>query len=439
MKTNVLVIGGGVGGLTVALKLAKCGIGVTVVEQMKGNPHLYKGELVQPKTLQIFKNIGILSPVLAEGQVINNIELIDRKNSEMDLEELPKQSMSYNVLPEPFHHALMIPHETLKDLLLKEAMKYPSFQYIQPARFIGFSNGQAKVKINKEEVFIQADYYVGAEGRRSKIRDVMNLRKKEKTYDHHFLTVTFPRPSSLMEGKLISTDKTFLGLFPLPNNMVRSVYLIPKGTYKSMIAEGLTSLFQKYVDLYPSLDGYVQQIESWKQIQLMIPVQFHVDHYVKNNIALLGDSAHSVHPMAGEGMNLAIQDGDVLGELFCWMYEHNALSNDYLSLYEKVRKPRVQHILKLSHLAALAYSRPLRSLVSWRNKVMDQLTSDPVLHSKHMLNISGLGIWKETIIDRAIQTGMVSKRKEDFHLDKRHLFTEIDDYPWRYIEEGANR
>ncbi|WP_417897184.1 NAD(P)/FAD-dependent oxidoreductase [Bacillus haimaensis] len=438
MKTNVLVIGGGVGGLTVALKLARCGIGVTLVEQMKGSPHLYKGELVQPKTLQIFDSIGLLPPVLDAGHIINKIDLVERKKTvDVNMEELPFQSMSYNILPKPYQHALMIPHETLKTILLEEAEKHPSFKYIQPGRFMGFENGLAKVKLAKEEVFIEADYYVSAEGRKSKVRDYMRLRRKEKKYDHHFLTVTFPRPKSLTEGKIISTDRTFLGLFPLPNNMVRSVYLIPKGSYKTMIEEGLESFYEKYLELCPSLDGYVQRIESWKQIQLMIPVHYHVSSYVKDNIVLLGDAAHSVHPMAGEGMNLAIQDGDVIGELFCWMYEHNRHSSELLSLYEEVRMPRVHHILKLSHLSALAYSRPLRSLVSWRKKVMDQLTNDPVLHIKHMLNISGLGIWKETIIDRAIQSGVAPKRKEemDFHLDKRHLFTKKDDYPWRDMEE----
>ncbi|CAG9620505.1 FAD-dependent oxidoreductase [Sutcliffiella rhizosphaerae] len=429
MKANVLVIGGGVGGLTLALKLAKCGIGVTVVEQTKGTSHMYKGELVQPKTLQIFEHLGVLPSVQLSGHTINKIDLIEGNKQDTP----SKSAMSYNILPKPYNYALMIPHETLKKILLDEASKFPSFKYIQPGRFTGFEQNKAKVKINKEEVLLQADYYISAEGRKSIIRDSLGIQKKEKQYDHHFLTVTFPRPASLKDGKIISTDETFLGLFPLPENQVRSVYLIPKGTYKEMVEEGIDSFYKKYLKLYPELDGYVQCIESWKKIQLMIPVHYHISDYVKGNVALLGDAAHSVHPMAGEGMNLAIQDADVLGELLCWMYDEDNHTGSYLSYYEEVRKPRVQYVLKLSHLSALAYSKPLKSFVNWRRKVIDQLTQDPVLHCKHMLNISGLGIWKESLVDRVIQSGVIPKRinREIELTENQLLFKETDDYPWK--------
>ncbi|QFT88475.1 Pentachlorophenol 4-monooxygenase [Bacillus sp. THAF10] len=435
MKTNVLVIGGGVGGLAVALKLAKCGVGVTVVEQVKGSPHMYKGELVQPKTIAIFKRMDILDKILENGHKINKIDLVEKDKTQKNI-----PSMSYNILPEPYNYALMIPHETLKKIMLQEALKYPSFKYIQPARFIGFEDKKAVVKINKEETHIQADYFIGAEGRKSKVRESLDISMKEKKYDHHFLTVTFPRPDHLLEGKIISTDDTFLGLFPLPNKLVRTVYLIPKGSYKKMVQEGIDSFYRRYLELCPELDGYVQQVDSWKKIQLMIPVHYHTASYFKGNVALLGDAAHSVHPMAGEGMNLAIQDGDVLGELLCWMYDQSNLDSSHLTYYEMVRKPRVKYVLKLSHLSALAYSKPLKNFVSWRSKVLHQLTNDPILHRKHMLNISGLGIWKESIVDRAIQSGVVPKRKKSKGdgLDIDHLYTEKDDYPWR-TEGGTGR
>ncbi|HWO96009.1 MAG TPA: NAD(P)/FAD-dependent oxidoreductase [Bacillus sp. (in: firmicutes)] len=434
LKTEILIIGGGIGGLTVALKLAKCGIDVCIVEQSKGGEHLYKGELLQPKSLEIFGRMDILDKIKSISHQIDSIDLIEMREGEKGQEKLGTATMNYNIINSEFNYALMIPHEQLKKTLLDEAAKYSSFRCIQPARFQEFKEGKAIVRTEGREKEIEAHFYIGAEGRTSKTRKTMGVKLHEHTYDHHFLTVTFPRPDSLTQGMMVSTPNTFLGLFPLPDKRVRTVYLIPAGEYKEMKERGIAFFHKKYTELLPELEGYVTQIKDWKEIQLMIPVHFHADRYVQDNMVILGDAAHSVHPMAGEGMNLAIQDGDVLGELFCWMYHNNLTSAQYLKWYEKVRKPRVSEMLKISHLSAMAYSNPWKSFTKWRHRVMKQMTIDPKLHTKQMLNISGLGIWKETPWDRLVQIGLIPARQTlaaALNVD-RYTFTNEDDYPWKH-------
>jgi 2-polyprenyl-6-methoxyphenol hydroxylase-like FAD-dependent oxidoreductase len=437
LKTEILIIGGGIGGLTVALKLAKCGIDVCVIEQLKGSAHLYKGELLQPKSLEIFQHMNVLGSIEGISHRIDFIELIEKRQGKEGHETWGKAAMNYNVINSSFNYALMVPHEQLKGTLLEEAKRYPSFHYLQPAKFKEFKGGKAIVLSEGNETEIEARFYIGAEGRTSKVRKAMGVKLKEYAYDHHFLTVTFPRPDSLRQGKMVSTPHTFLGLFPLPDNRVRTVYLIPAGEYRQLKEKGVSFFHEKYMELSPELQGYVTQIKDWKDIQLMIPVHFHADRYVQDNMALLGDAAHSVHPMAGEGMNLAIQDGDVLGELLCWMYQQDDPSTRHLTWYEKVRKPRVEEMLKISHLSALAYSKPWRSLTKWRHKIMKQMTNDPKLHTKQMLNISGLGLWKETPWDRLVQIGLLPARQsfKSGWKAQMHTFTNKDDYPWKAKEE----
>ncbi|WP_273126425.1 FAD-dependent oxidoreductase [Metabacillus sp. HB246100] len=434
MRTEVLIVGGGVGGLTTALKLASCGIDVTVVEQQKGQAHTYKGELLQPKSLQIFDRLQVFSYVKESGHPLHTIKSIEKKKVKGTFETIGISTMNYGVIDSVFNYGLMIPHERLKEILLEKAMTYPTFHYYQPARFVEFSDETTGVvKYNGETMFIQAKYIVGAEGRKSLVRKAMNLEIEEKRYDHHFLTVTFPRPTSMIEGEMIATPTTFLGLFPLPHDEVRSVYLIPSGEYKAIKEEGIESFYKRYIELCPALKGYVTQIPSWRNIQLMIPVQFHAREYSKDNKVIIGDAAHSVHPMAGEGMNLAIQDADALGDLICWMEETGESSLTNLKWLEKVRKPKVQHLLDTSHLAALAYSMPFRKFPRIRNRSFLQMEKDQKLHYKQMLNISGLGLWKESLLDRFIQLGLfparTSERSEAFF--RKHMFTTAIDYPWR--------
>ncbi|WP_226670096.1 FAD-dependent oxidoreductase [Metabacillus litoralis] len=435
MNTDVLIIGGGVGGLTVALRLAMCGIDVTVVEQQKGNSHMYKGELLQPKSLEIFQRLNIADEIRDNGHPLHSITVEEMKYKSGIYQNTRKSKMDYRVINTPYNYGLMIPHEKLKEILLKKSKKFSTFHYYQPARFTEFiDQDTALIDYNGTTLQMNAKVFVGAEGRRSKVRKHIGIDGEEHTYDHHFLTVNFPRPDDLTEGKMISTKDTFLGLFPLPNNQVRSVYLIPSGEYKAIKEQGIEAFFEKVISLSPELDRYVNQIPSWRNIQLMIPFQFHANSYSKGNKVIIGDAAHNVHPMAGEGMNLAIQDGDALGDLICWMEEQNRFSIKQLNWFEQVRKPRVKHLLSISHLAALAYSKPFRYFTRIRGRGFQQMEHDDMLHYKQMLNISGLGMWKESFYERLIQIGLLPTRSFQSvqMLQSDTLFTSKDDYPWRY-------
>ncbi|KGX92946.1 FAD-dependent oxidoreductase [Pontibacillus halophilus JSM 076056 = DSM 19796] len=440
MKTEVLVNGGGVGGLALAVKLASQGVHTTVVEQLKAESPSYKGELLQPKTLAILDDLGVLQEVLPSGHALDQLQFIElERQVNTSPKTIGQSNMDYSLLQSPYNYALMIPHEKLKSILLHKANEYKSyFTYIQPARFRGFEGDKAIVRHSREDrdYHIHASFYVGAEGRTSPTRQAMGLSVKNRTYNHHFLTVTFSRPEDFIDGKIVTTNHRFLGLFPLPNDQIRTVFLIKAGAYKEMKKEGIELFHNSYAELCPELQDHVLELEDWKRIQLMIPNMYHVSKYVSGNMALIGDAAHAVHPMAGEGMNLAIQDADVLGELLGWMKRNHKFDNDCLQWYEQVRRPRAQFLLNLSHLSALAYSFPYRFFRRIRMKSIERIEQDSKLHVKQMLNISGLGRWDENAIDRFVQIGLMPKRSSGRAKDKQmeYFFQRSEDYPWEREE-----
>lgn len=341
--------------------------------------------------------------------------------------------MDYSVLPGKYDAAYMVHHEDLKGLLLEAATAYSNFQYFNGTVCKGFTETAAILQTGDEKFEVEADYFVGAEGRSSITRKNMGIEVKQTLYNHHFLTVTFPRAENFKDGKIISTYNRFLGLFPLPDQQVRSVYLIPEGDYQELKKKPISHFHKLYTDLAPTVDGYVQQLKDWKKIQLMIPVMYHAPSYVKDNKVIIGDAAHAVHPMAGEGMNMAIQDADILGELLSDMVEQGEVDIDNLKWFEKVRYRRAEHVIQLSHLAALAYSFPFKTVSYFRQKTFERMEEDPVLHFKQMLNVSGLGMWKENFRDRFIQGGIMPVRNTGLKPDKKELkyYTKDDDYPWK--------
>ena len=430
MKTDVFISGGGVGGLALALKLANRGVDVVVAERLSNKTPVYKGELLQPKSMQIFDRLGLFDEICSRS---NEIKVLDMLELSSSLKVRDQSFMDYSVLPGKYDAAYMVHHEELKAILLKAASNFSNFHYFSGTACKGYTETSAMLQAGKETFDVEADFFIGAEGRTSVTRKAMDIQIKQTMYNHHFLTVTFPRAENFKDGKIISTYNRFLGLFPLPDQQVRSVYLIPEGDYQELKKKPISHFHKLYTDLAPVVDGYVQQLTDWKKIQLMIPVMYHAPSYVKGNKAIIGDAAHAVHPMAGEGMNMAIQDADILGELLADMKEKGQQDMGNLDWYEKVRYRRAEHVLQLSHLAAMAYSFPFRTVSYLRQKTFERMEEDPVLHFKQMLNVSGLGMWKENVRDRFIQGGIIPKRVKDLEPDRKELkyFTKIDDYPWK--------
>lgn len=432
MKTQVFISGGGIGGLALALKLVQRNVDVVMAERLKAKAPTYKGELLQPKSMQIFEGLGLYDDITERS---NEIKILDMLELSSSLQVRDQTFMDYSVLPGKYNAAFMAHHEELKDILLKAASGYKNFRYMSGTSCTGYTDNKALLKSGNDKFEVEADYFFGAEGRASVTRKHMEIEVKQTMYNHHFLTVSFPRPESFTDGQIISTYNRFLGLFPLPDNQVRSVYLIPEGDYKELKEKPISHFHKLYTDLAPAMEGYVQQLKDWKKIQLMIPVMFHAPSYVKGNKAIIGDAAHAVHPMAGEGMNMAIQDADILGELTADMIQNYKRDPDNLAWYEKVRYKRADHVIQLSHLAALAYSYPFKPISFLRQKTFERMEEDPILHFKQMLNVSGLGMWKESVRDRFIQGGIIPVRLRDLPQKSKELryYTQEDDYPWKEV------
>lgn len=110
MKTNVFISGGGISGLMLGLMLARQNIDVIVAEKDAKPSIKYKGELLQPKSLDMMNRLGLYEDVRAAGFPIHTTSI-----TEFDGERVIKEiKYHYAVIDHPFNEALMVPHETLK-------------------------------------------------------------------------------------------------------------------------------------------------------------------------------------------------------------------------------------------------------------------------------------------------------------------------------------
>ena len=436
MDTDVLISGGGIAGLTLALKLVSQGVRVTLLEKSVRESVMYKGELLQPKSIEILDRLGVLPAVLAQGWRIPRTLIYERTRSAKGANGagLPA-ALDYEVLPEPYNYALMIPHDSLKAIVLAPALQSGLLRFLRPAQIVrmGERRGEVMLSVGGEQVPLRASFLIGAEGKFSAFRESIDVAVKKQQYNHQFFTVTIGRPESLRDATVISEGGRFIGLFPLPDNKVRTVLMLRKGDYQRLKGEGIGAFHREYAQLAPMLREHVEQLQDWQEIQLMVPLRLEAERYVNSACVLIGDAAHSVHPMAGEGMNMAIQDADILGSLLAWMVRSGKHDEATLQWFERIRKPRAMFVSALSHMSALAYSYPIGMAHAIRAHTIRTIAKHPYLMKRYMVNISGLGMAKETLVDRVMQMGLWSPDRVPNTLQTPiDWFSEETDYPWLY-------
>jgi 2-polyprenyl-6-methoxyphenol hydroxylase-like FAD-dependent oxidoreductase len=146
-------------------------------------------------------------------------------------------------------------------------------------------------------------------------------------------------------------------------------YVIPKGGYQQIRAAGLEHLRQAIGEMLPEFADRLNTIQEWKQVSVLSVESNRLPRWYRPGLLLIGDAAHVMSPIAGVGINYAIQDAVVAA---------NVLGNDLL----RGKAP-------LGDLAAVQRQRelPTRIIQAFQNLVQKQVLAK-VLKSDKPLTIS---------------------------------------------------
>src|SRR5215216_7759515 len=85
-------------------------------------------------------------------------------------------------------------------------------------------------------------------------------------------------------------------------------YVIPKGAYPELRAEGIDSLRRSFAELIPEFADRVGHLEDWRQASLLSVESSRCPRWYRPGLLLIGDAAHVMSPVGGVGINYAIQD-----------------------------------------------------------------------------------------------------------------------------------
>ena len=313
-QTDAIVGGGGMVGLTLALALAQGGLKVVVADPVPAKAALDAGfdgrvSALSYSTVRMFRALDIWPHLQTDAQPINDILVTDAP-----LGETPSPfSLHFDSAEIGQPMGAIAENRHIRRALFAALDKQPGITLISPAALTGLDVSDASIEASLSNgETVRAQLAVAADGRDSPMRDEMGIGTIGRSYPQWGIVAT------------VEHEK--------PHNGVAYEHFLPSGPFAILpMTENRSSLvWTEREDIAPAMmnlpeDAFNEEIARRFGSHLgatkaagprwSYPLKFHLARgFVKSRFALAGDSAHGIHPIAGQGLNLGLKDAAALAE-----------------------------------------------------------------------------------------------------------------------------
>lgn len=323
-QVDILIIGGGLTGATLLLALQGLGFSTLLVEAKsfsdKINPDFDARSLaLSPASKRILTMLGIWDILENYATRINTIHVSDQKRFGVSrLQGDEHNPLGYVVEMQYINLAL---HQLLN-----------KGQLIAPAtvKSLDLVNKQATVVTETGEIRITAQLIVAADGADSAVRQFCSLPVKSKTYNQHAIVanVGLIKPHACQAYERFTAQGP-LALLPMQDNKMSLVWAMSPQKAEHMIAlDEVTFLMELQKAFGYRLGRFIKAGKrfSYPLKQVLMPQQ------TRWPVVFVGNAAHTLHPVAGQGFNLGLRDVATLAQCIAKKGLNEQMLDDYLHL-----------------------------------------------------------------------------------------------------------
>lgn len=378
MQQQVIIVGGGMVGLSLALMLAKSNIAVKLLEAVK-YPN-YDDENASPyhssfdarntalsrRSVQIYQKLGLWQALQQHATPILQVHITEQGSfgkARLVAEQEKVESFGQ-----------VIENAWLGRVLLTQVRQQALIELIDGVQVTALTQDTDHVQIeamrNGEYIHsLKSKLVIAADGRDSFCRQAIGVGVDEHDYDQVAIvtTVQTSKPHQQVGFERFSALGP-LALLPLPGEYRRSVvWPVEKGTEAEWLGEEndqhfLDALQETYGDRAGKFEKTGKRF-SYPLAQVLAHKQ------AVGRVVLMGNAAHTIHPVAGQGFNLCLRDADVLVR---FLMEQLAKSDDIgnpdnLLAYEQARLTDQQRVIKFCDSVVRGFSNQNPILKLLRN------------------------------------------------------------------------
>ena len=329
MNPVVTISGGGIIGNYISLRLNQSSIESVVIEKSKNKISANKNirtVTLNPYSKKLLDDVGIKIPY-AKIKKINVFDGEGKGSIDFSSDEINEENLSFVVY-----------FNDLEEALKKNDLKTTFFE-TEIKNFKENNNGKCEITLSNDKP-INSIFLAGCDGRNSNVAKLASLKPVTSNYEQ--TAITFTASANLKNtytAYQIFSERGIFAIMPLPSCTDQSFYTIVWSVDNMQIEE-------------QSIEDFIKENISYfeKKLKANIKVNsdilsfslsnHHFENYVTGSLVLIGDAAHSIHPLAGQGINLGFADADAFCEEITNAYQAKINIDKHLVLkrYEIRRK-----------------------------------------------------------------------------------------------------
>jgi 2-polyprenyl-6-methoxyphenol hydroxylase-like FAD-dependent oxidoreductase len=308
---KVLIVGGGIGGLSAGIALGKAGFDVTIAELQPQFNVYGVGIIQQANALRALDTLGVADEAMRRGSPYGKVKMCTPTGHMFAEAGTPPigRFPSHNGISRKILHDVLFEAATAAGVQFKMGTTVEKLDNNSNAADVVFTNGETA----------SYDLLIAADGVHSKVRTMEFGVYKPEYVGLSVWRYPFKRPDNLETGYMYFGKKSKIGIIPMTADACYMFIVSAEGdNYKNFTEEELLSKCRGYMQEYPvpMVQQLIEQVTDAKLVNYRPMETLHMQPpWYKNRVVVIGDAAHATIPQLGSGAALAIEDAVVLSEL----------------------------------------------------------------------------------------------------------------------------